>query len=176
MLEASLFEQAPELKIGLSLLAAGFITSGALVLCWLTGSDPWGKLLPLAFCFCAPSLTSLRGWQPIVLMYGELLCMCSCLAVHHLLLSVYHRAFHHFFISFSSKVFQSTCVSATLFCEMRHAEHLCCQKVQAAEKVSCRIAVCGPCPPFVSQMKGAIYYWPPALLCLAASVCELYQS
>lgn len=61
MLEASLFEQAPELKIGLSLLAAGFITSGALVLCWLTGSDPWGKLLPLAFRFCAPSLTSLRG-------------------------------------------------------------------------------------------------------------------
>lgn len=112
-----------------------------------------------------------------MLMYGELLCMCSCLAVHHLLLlNVYHQAFHVFFISFSPNVIQSTCVSATLLREMRHAKHLCCQKVQAAEKVSCRIAVCGPYPPFVSQMKGAIYCWPPALLCLVASVCELYQS
>lgn len=56
MLESCLSEQAPELKIGLSLLAAGFITSGALVLCWLTGSDPWGQLLPLT-SFCAQSLT-----------------------------------------------------------------------------------------------------------------------
>ncbi|KAL3140555.1 hypothetical protein ABBQ32_005134 [Trebouxia sp. C0010 RCD-2024] len=42
VLEAFLSEQAPEFKIGLSLLTAGVITSGALALCWLTGSDPWG--------------------------------------------------------------------------------------------------------------------------------------
>lgn len=50
MLESCLSEQTPETKIGLSLLAAGFITSGALALCWVTGSDPWGKLLPLLLC------------------------------------------------------------------------------------------------------------------------------
>lgn len=49
MLESCLSEQAPETKIGLSLLAAGFITSGALALCWITGSDPWGEL-PLLLC------------------------------------------------------------------------------------------------------------------------------
>lgn len=45
VLEAFLSEQAPEFKIGLSLLTAGVITSGALALCWLTGSDPWGKVV-----------------------------------------------------------------------------------------------------------------------------------
>lgn len=50
MLDSCLSEQTPETKIGLSLLAAGFITSGALALCWVTGSDPWGKLFLLLLC------------------------------------------------------------------------------------------------------------------------------
>ncbi len=43
MLESYLSEQAPETKMSLSLLAGGVMSSGALALCWLTGSDPWGE-------------------------------------------------------------------------------------------------------------------------------------
>lgn len=42
VLESYLSEQAPEFRMSLSLLAGGVISSGALALCWLTGSDPWG--------------------------------------------------------------------------------------------------------------------------------------
>ncbi|DBB17711.1 hypothetical protein WJX82_007257 [Trebouxia sp. C0006] len=42
VLESYLSEQAPETKMSLSLLAGGVMSSGALALCWLTGSDPWG--------------------------------------------------------------------------------------------------------------------------------------
>ena len=100
MLESCLFEQAPELKIGLSLLAAGFITSGALVLCWLTGSDPWGKLLPLASCFCTQTLTSLKLWQPTVLILLERCCARAAL----LLFTICCQAIYHFFINFSLHV------------------------------------------------------------------------
>ena len=43
VLESYLSEQAPETKMSLSLLAGGVMSSGALALCWLTGSDPWGE-------------------------------------------------------------------------------------------------------------------------------------
>ena len=43
ILGSLLSDSAPQLKLVLSLLAGGIITSGALALCWLTGSDPWGK-------------------------------------------------------------------------------------------------------------------------------------
>lgn len=46
MLESYLSAQAPETKMSLSLLAGGVMSSGALALCWLTGSDPWGKRSP----------------------------------------------------------------------------------------------------------------------------------
>lgn len=59
VLESYLSEQAPELKISLSLLAGGVISSGALALCWLTGSDPWGKLLIGPVLGSAPDLCGL---------------------------------------------------------------------------------------------------------------------
>ena len=62
VLESLLSEQAPESKVGLSLLAAGVISTGALALCWVTGSDPWGKhqnhLLSLTACLSTVSNTS----------------------------------------------------------------------------------------------------------------------
>lgn len=106
MLESCLSEQAPELKIGLSLLAAGFITSGALVLCWLTGSDPWGKLLPLTACFCAQAChRSKSGNQQ------NWFCWSVALHVwHHLLsLSGHHQPSYHFFIRHVHAVHMSLC-------------------------------------------------------------------
>lgn len=72
ILGSLLSDSAPQLKLSLSLLAGGIITSGALALCWLTGSDPWGK--DAAACFTNFPLLNLVGlprWPASLLVVSQ---------------------------------------------------------------------------------------------------------
>lgn len=81
ILGSLLSDSAPQLKVSLSLLAGSIITSGAMALCWLTGSDPWGKDAAACFTnFVLLNLVGLSRWPASLLVVSQEVHLFLCTA------------------------------------------------------------------------------------------------